>query len=76
MVLALAAQLRIRNSCQNINSPGSAGQYEAEPNGKHQIKAMVLLLEGNSEIGAHAMSNLTFLTCVRHLIEIESSHKS
>ena len=29
---------------------------------------MVLILDGNSEIGAHVWSNLCYLICLRHLI--------
>ena len=36
---------------------------------------MVLLLDGNSEIGAHVRSNLCYLICLRHLIKLRS-HKS
>ena len=38
---------------------------------------MVLIVDGNSELGAHVMSNLFYLNCYsRHLIRLESSQKS
>ena len=36
---------------------------------------MVLILDGNPEIGAHVRSNLCYLICLRHLIKY-SGHKS
>ena len=37
---------------------------------------MVLILDGDSEIGAHVSSNLCYLICLGHMIMIESWHKS
>jgi len=34
------------------------------------------VLDYNSEIGAHVRRNICYLICVRHLFQIESSHKS
>ena len=35
---------------------------------QYKALAMVLILDSNSEIGAHVRSNLGYLTCLRHLI--------
>ena len=32
------------------------------------VATMVLILDGNSEIGAHVRSNLCYLSCLKHLI--------
>ena len=39
------------------------------PSGKVLKPPMVLILDGNSEIGAHVKSNLSYLFCIRHLIK-------
>ena len=31
---------------------------------------MVIILDGNLEIGAHARSNISYLICLRHLIRL------
>ena len=36
---------------------------------------MVLILDGNSEIGVHARSNLRYLVCLKQLVKIGSRHK-
>ena len=40
----------------------------------YNLLAMVLILDGNLEIGAHVRCNFCYFTCLRHLIEC--SHKS
>ena len=35
---------------------------------------VVLILDGNSEIGGQVRSNLCYLICLRHLIRSEQSH--
>ena len=42
----------------------------------HRAQAMVLVLDGNSEIGAHVGNNLSFFYLFKAFAEIESSHKS
>ena len=39
-----------------------------------QIKNMVLILDGNSEISAHIRRNLCYLICLMHVITV-NSHK-
>ena len=34
---------------------------------------MVLLLDGNSETGTHVISNLCYLICLRHLVDLDQS---
>ena len=36
---------------------------------------MVLILDGNSEIVAHEWSEIGNLTCLRHLLQFDSSHE-
>ena len=37
------------------------------------VQSLVLISDGNSEIGAHVRSNLCSLVCLRHLLDREQS---
>ena len=54
---------------RNTGCPRSLGPiYIVTYNGC--VQCMVLMLDGNSEIGAHVKKNLCYLICLRHLNRI------
>ena len=57
-------------------SPPSSGREKCYPDKKFDFDrltmtsaTMVLILDGNSEIGAHVWSNFCYFICVRHSIK-------
>ena len=69
----------IENSATSpCNSPGEQTMWRVGGTGRatnfffkvlqHMVRSMVLLLDGISEIGAHARTNLCYFSCLRHSI--------